>query len=61
MSVNKTAIEEALRIAFEKGYKKGRNDTQEGVLVNPTILSEYVIDNLIKTVLKDAPKGNITD
>jgi hypothetical protein len=58
--VSKAAIEVALHIAFEKGYKKGRNDAQEGVLIDPSVLSEYLIEDMIKTVLKDAPKVNIT-
>lgn len=56
MSVSKAAIEEAIRIAFEKGYKKGRNDAQEGVLIDPRVLSEYLIDDLVKAAPKDASK-----
>jgi hypothetical protein len=54
--VRKAAIEEAIRIAFEKGYKKGRNDAQEGVLIDPRVLSEYLIDDLVKAAPKDASK-----
>ena len=59
MSVSKAAIEQAIRIAFERGYKQGRRNTKEGVLIDPTILSEYYIDNLIKTDLEDSTDADV--
>lgn len=59
MSESSATTADLIRIAFEKGYKQGRRDTKEGVLIDPTILSEYYIDDLIKIDLEDSTDADV--
>jgi len=59
MCASNATIEKLLRIAFERGYKQGRSGTQEGVMIDPTILSEYRINDLIKIYLEDSTDADV--